>query len=65
MMGENAEKSALMQDLVTPPISEIGALSLNSFLRKTERSALAAALNSLLASPHSSQLAQGCKPGRG
>src|SRR5512145_2849211 len=51
MMGENAEISALMKDLVTPPISEIGALSLNSFLRKSERSSLAAALNSLLASP--------------
>jgi DNA helicase HerA-like ATPase len=51
MMGENADIATLMKDLVTPPISEIGALSLNSFLRKSERSSLAAALNSLLASP--------------
>jgi DNA helicase HerA-like ATPase len=51
MMGENADIGALMQDLVAPPITEIGALSLNSFLRKKERSNLAAALNSLLASP--------------
>ncbi len=50
-MGENAEIGALMKDLVTPPISEIGALSLISFQRKTERNSLAAALNSLLASP--------------
>jgi DNA helicase HerA-like ATPase len=51
MLGENADIASLMKDLVTPPISEIGALSLNSFLRKSERSSLAAALNSLLASP--------------
>jgi hypothetical protein len=51
MMGENAEIGSLMQDLTTPPITQIGALPLNSFMRKTERLNLAAALNSLLASP--------------
>lgn len=51
MLGQNAEMGGLMQDLVTPPISEIGALPINSFLRKRERQSLAAALNSLLASP--------------
>jgi len=51
MLGENAEISALMQDLVSPPISQVGALPINSFLRKSERNGLAAALNSLLASP--------------
>jgi DNA helicase HerA-like ATPase len=49
--GQNAELGALMQDLARPPISEIGALPLNSFMRKTERQNLAAALNTLLASP--------------
>jgi len=51
MLGENAEIGALMGDLTTPPITQIGALPLNSFMRKTERLNLAAALNSLLASP--------------
>lgn len=51
LAGENAELSALMQDLLTPPIEEVGALPLNAFLKKNDRSNLAAALNSLLASP--------------
>lgn len=51
MMGENAEIGSLMHDLTTPPIAEIGALPLNSFIKKSERASLAAALNSLLASP--------------
>jgi hypothetical protein len=49
--GENAEIGCLMQDLTSPPIARIGALSVNSFLKKRERSSLAAALNNLLASP--------------
>ncbi len=49
--GENAELAVLMQDVLTPPISEIGALSLNAFMKKSERKALAAALNNLLAAP--------------
>jgi hypothetical protein len=49
--GQNADIPALMQDLTTPPIPQIGALPINSFLRKSERSSLAAALNGLLASP--------------
>jgi hypothetical protein len=49
--GQNAEIGALMQDLNVPPITQIGALPINSFLKRTERSSLAAALNSLLASP--------------
>jgi hypothetical protein len=40
-----------MQDLANPPVSQVGALPVNSFLRKTERCNLAAALNTLLASP--------------
>lgn len=51
LMGENAEIGALLRELVTPPMSEIGALPINSFMRKSERQSLAAAINSLLASP--------------
>ena len=49
--GQNADIGSLMQDLTNPPISQIGALPVNSFLKKRERSNLAAALNNLLASP--------------
>ena len=49
--GQNADIGSLMQDLTNPPIAQIGALSVNSFLKKRERSNLAAALNNLLASP--------------
>jgi DNA helicase HerA-like ATPase len=49
--GQNADIAALMQDLTNPPITEIGALAVNSFLKKRERYNLAAALNTLLASP--------------
>jgi hypothetical protein len=57
--GGSAEIGLLMQDLTNPPISEVGALPINSFLRKTERARLAAALNSLLASPTFSSWRQG------
>jgi hypothetical protein len=49
--GENAELATLMQDVLNPPISEIGALPVNAFMKKAERKTLAAALNSLLAAP--------------
>jgi DNA helicase HerA-like ATPase len=49
--GESAELGALMQDVLEPPIADIGALPVNAFMKKTERRALAAALNTLLASP--------------
>jgi hypothetical protein len=49
--GQNADIGSLMQDLTNPPIAQIGALAVNSFLKKRERSNLAAALNNLLASP--------------
>src|SRR6478736_5625511 len=51
MAGETAELGALMQDVLAPPISEIGALSVNAFMKANERKNLAAALNSLLAAP--------------
>jgi hypothetical protein len=49
--GGTAELSALLHDLAEPPIEEIGALPIDAFLPKTERRALAAALNTLLAAP--------------
>ena len=49
--GEPADLGALLGDLTKPPVESIGALPVDSFLAKTERRALAAALNTLLASP--------------
>jgi len=49
--GGAADLAALMQDVLEPPIEEIGALPVNTFMKKGERRSLAAALNSLLASP--------------
>lgn len=57
--GESAELSALLHDLAEPPIEEIGALPLDQFLPKTERRALAAAVNTLLAWPTFEQWRQG------
>ncbi|HEY3495527.1 MAG TPA: helicase HerA-like domain-containing protein [Polyangiaceae bacterium] len=51
LAGDTAEIGALMRDVIEPPVAEIGALPVNSFLKKKERSNLAAALNTLLASP--------------
>jgi len=49
--GQDADIGALMHDVLEPPVTEIGALPVDAFLRKKERQALAAALNTLLASP--------------
>jgi len=49
--GHSAELGALIEDLAHPPIDRVGALGLDAFLPRTERRALAAALNGLLASP--------------
>jgi hypothetical protein len=49
--GEPAELAALLADLETPPLKQVGALPLDRFLPRTERRTLAAALNNLLASP--------------
>lgn len=59
LAGQNAELGALMQDVVEPPIAEIGALSIDSFLKKSDRKNLAAGLNTLLASPTFSSWRQG------
>ncbi len=49
--GHAADLAALIADLVDPPIDVVGALPLDGFLAKSERRALAAALNTVLASP--------------
>jgi hypothetical protein len=59
LRGQNAEFRALMEDLADPPIDEIGALPVDSFFKKTERRALAAALNTLITSPSFSSWRQG------
>jgi len=49
--GSAAELASLLADLTSSPIDIVGALPLESFLPKSERRSLAAALNTLLASP--------------
>jgi len=49
--GEQADLASLLGDLETPPMSHIGALAIDAFLPRNERRALAAGLNTLLASP--------------
>lgn len=61
--GQSAEIPALLDDLARLPIDRIGALSVDSFLPKSERRALAAALNGLLASPSFESWRSGA-PGR-
>jgi hypothetical protein len=57
--GENADLPALLSDVEKPPISQVGALELDAFLGKSERRALSAALNTLLASPTFASWRQG------
>jgi hypothetical protein len=59
VQGKSAELGALLEDLATPPIDTVGALELNEFLPRAERKALAAALNTLLASPTFASWRQG------
>lgn len=49
--GEPADVASLLEDVREPPIDEIGAMPMSEFLPKRERTALATALNTLLASP--------------
>jgi len=58
-VGESADLRVLMKDVLAPPIDEIGALSVNAFMKVSERKALAAAMNSLLASPTFASWRQG------
>jgi len=59
MAGEQVDLAKLMQDVATPPISEVGALPIDSFLKKSDRANLAAGLNTLLASPTFASWRQG------
>jgi hypothetical protein len=49
--GKDADLASLLEDLQKPPIDHVGALTIDAFIPKAERKSLAAALNSLLASP--------------
>jgi hypothetical protein len=49
--GESSLLEDLLQDVVEPPLDKIGALPVDRFVSKRDRAELAAALNSLLASP--------------
>jgi hypothetical protein len=59
LAGENADLPSLLSDVEKPPIAQVGALALDAFLGKSERRALAAALNTLLASPTFASWRQG------
>jgi hypothetical protein len=59
LSGAQADLASLMQNVLEPPIAEIGALPINSFLKRKERQDLAAALNTLLASPSFASWRQG------
>jgi hypothetical protein len=49
--GHPAGVAALLDDVQEPPLDTLGAMSIDEFLPKRERLALATALNTLLASP--------------
>jgi hypothetical protein len=49
--GQPADLGSLLQDLARPPLERIGALEVDAFMSKNDRRELAAALNTLLASP--------------
>ena len=59
MRGDAADLPALLKDLAEPPLTHIGALELDAFLPKSDRRALAASLNTLLASPTFASWRQG------
>ena len=51
MARQPSDVGALLEDLAAPPIESVGALSVDEFLSKKDRKELAAALNTVLASP--------------
>jgi hypothetical protein len=57
--GQSADLGGLLEDLARPPLTHIGALELDAFLSKRHRRDLAAALNTLLASPTFASWRQG------
>ena len=59
LAGISADLGSLMEDLEHPPIETLGALPLDRFVTKKARRELAAALNTLLASPTFASWRQG------
>jgi len=57
--GQTAELGSLLEEVLHPPVERIGALEVNEFLSLKERRSLAAALNTLLASPTFASWRQG------
>ena len=51
MSKQPSDIAALLEDVQKPPIERVGALSVDQFLPKKDRKELAAAMNTLLASP--------------
>lgn len=51
LAGLPCSLDTLVDDVLEPPIERIGALPVDTFLSRTERRALASAINTLLASP--------------
>jgi hypothetical protein len=49
--GQPSRLEDLLEDLAKPPLDKVGALPVDRFVSKRDRAELAAALNSLLASP--------------
>lgn len=49
--GEPSDLGSLLEDVTNPPIAKVGALPTDRFMSKRDRASLAAALNTLLASP--------------
>ena len=49
--GQRADVESLLADVRDPPLETLGAMPMSEFLPKRERTALATALNTLLASP--------------
>ncbi len=49
--GQPADVRSLLDDVRTPPLEVIGAMPVDEFISNSERSSLAGALNTLLASP--------------
>ena len=57
--GQAADLGALLAEVIEPPLEQIGALETDAFLSKKARKELAAALNTLLASPSFASWRQG------
>jgi hypothetical protein len=49
--GQAADVASLLEDVRTPPLDTLGAMPIDEYLPRRERTALATALNTLLASP--------------